>query len=149
VSALHSFLRRHKRIALDTNVFIYTLEENPRYVGLAKEVLAWVEQQGNLAVTSTITMTEVLVKPYKAPGVLAARLWIYGLLSTYPNLEWVAVDLEIADLAARFRAHYGLKTPDALHAATAARSGATGLVTNDSSFQRVPAFETLTLDSLL
>jgi hypothetical protein len=36
----------------------------------------------------------------------------YGLLSTYPNLEWIALSLEIADVAARLRAMHGLRTPD-------------------------------------
>ena len=73
----------------------------------------------------------------------------YGLLSTYPHLEWIAPDLEIADLAARFRAQHRLRIPDAFHAATAAGRRATGFVTNDSIFKRVDAFETLVLEELL
>ena len=72
----------------------------------------------------------------------------YGLLSTYPNLDWVAPDLEIADLAARLRAAHRLKTPDALQAATAVRTGASGLITNDPVFERAGSFETLVLDRL-
>ena len=74
---------------------------------------------------------------------------IYRLLLTYPNLEWIPPDLEIANEAALLRAKYKLETPDALQAATATRSGATLLVTNDSSFERIPAFKTLLLDRLL
>ena len=73
----------------------------------------------------------------------------YGLLTTYPNLEWVAPNLEVADIAARIRAQHRLRTPDALQAATAIRSHATGLVTNDAIFERVEAFETIVLDGLL
>jgi predicted nucleic acid-binding protein len=129
-------------------VFIYALEDYPRYGGLADHVLEWVEQPGHTSVTSTITMTEFLVKPYRTLNEEAVSR-IYILLSTYPNLEWIAPDLEIADLAARLRAHYKLKTPDAVLAATALQSRATGLITNDPIFARVPAFETLTFDSLL
>jgi predicted nucleic acid-binding protein len=68
---------------------------------------------------------------------------------TYPNLQWIAPDLEIANLAARLRAKYKLETPDAIQAATAIFSGATALVTNDASFERIPAFKTLLLDYLL
>jgi predicted nucleic acid-binding protein len=46
-------------------------------------------------------------------------------------------------------ARYHLRTPDALQAATAARSLATGFVTNDPAFERVEAFETLLFDKLL
>jgi predicted nucleic acid-binding protein len=64
-------------------------------------------------------------------------------------LDWIAPRLEIADIAARLRALHRLRTPDALHAATAVYAQVTGLITNDSVFQRVGAFETLVLDSLL
>jgi len=43
----------------------------------------------------------------------------YGLLSTYPNLNCIAPILEIAELAARLRAHHRLPSPDARQAATA------------------------------
>jgi len=72
----------------------------------------------------------------------------YGLLSTFPNLEWIAPDLEIADIAARMRAAHRMRTPDALLAATAVYAQATGLITNDSIFQGVDSFETLVLESL-
>jgi predicted nucleic acid-binding protein len=73
----------------------------------------------------------------------------YGLLSTYPNLEWIAPNLEIADMAARMRALHRLRTPDALLAATAVYAQVTGLITNDAVFERVGSFETLLLDRLL
>jgi predicted nucleic acid-binding protein len=41
------------------------------------------------------------------------------LLTAYPNIEWVELTLEVSDLAARLRAEHGLKTPDAIHAASA------------------------------
>ena len=145
---LGAFLRRHRRIALDTSIFIYELEANERYVALADRVFAWIEQPGHAAVTSTITMTELLVQPYRESD--EARVdQFYGLLTTYPHLDWVAPDLEIADMAARLRVLHRLKTPDALQAATAARADATGFVTNDPVFERVEAFETLLFDQLL
>jgi predicted nucleic acid-binding protein len=42
-----------------------------------------------------------------------------------------------------------LRTADALQAATAAYTRATGLITNDGVFERLEAFETLVLDQLL
>jgi predicted nucleic acid-binding protein len=92
-------------------------------------------------------MTELLVLPYREGDEQRANDF-YGLLSTYPNLEWIAPSLEIADLAARTRALHRLRTPDALQAATAAHSQATGLITNDPAFARVEDFETLVLDHL-
>jgi predicted nucleic acid-binding protein len=148
VEQLRLFLRRHRRIALDTSIFIYQLEANPRYLPLADSVLAWVERAGHEAVTSTITMTELLVPSYRDNDEHRIDEF-YGLLSTYPNLRWIAPDLETADLAARLRAAYRLRTPDALQAATAIQANATGFITNDPVFARIEELETVVLDRLL
>ena len=148
VERLRLFLRRYRRIALDTSVFIYQLEANPRYVALADCIFSWIEKPGHEAVTSTITMTELLVPSYRDKDEDRVDAF-YGLLSTYPNLRWIAPDLETADLAAKLRAQYRLRTPDALQAATAIRAQATGFVTNDPAFARIGELETVVLDRML
>ena len=92
-------------------------------------------------------MTEILVHPYRRSGENRAHDY-YSLLVSYPNLAWIPADLRIADLAARLRADHRMRTPDAIQAATASIFGATGLVTNDRIFARVPDFETLVFDDL-
>jgi predicted nucleic acid-binding protein len=92
-------------------------------------------------------MLELLVHPYRQEdqdGVDA----FYALLSTYPNLRWVAASLDVADQAAKLRAEHNLKTPDAIQAATALLSQATGLVSNDPGFARVKQLDVLILDDL-
>lgn len=148
VERLRAFLRRHRRIALDSSIFIYHLEANAKYLACTDLIFAWIERTESKAITSTITMTELLVLPYREGNEQRANDF-YGLLSTYPNLQWIAPNLEIAELAARIRALHRLQTPDALQAATAARSQATGLITNDAVFERVEGFQTLVLDQLL
>jgi predicted nucleic acid-binding protein len=149
VERLRTFLRRHRRIALDTSIFIYQLEPNPKYLAHTDPIFSWLERAGgSTAVTSTITMTELLVLPYREDDEQRANDF-YGLLSTYPNLDWIAPNLEIADLAARIRALLRLQTPDALQAATAVHAQATGLITNHPIFERVIGFETLVLDRLV
>lgn len=131
---------------MDTSIFIYQLESNIRYLIFTDIIFDQIEQ-GHKAVTSTITMTELLVHPYRK-GDDRHLDEIYGWLNIYPNLDWIALNLEIADLAARIRALHNLKTPDAVQAATAVHDLATGLITNDPAFERVPSFETLVLDQL-
>ena len=63
-------------------------------------------------------MLELLVQPYRLADIDRVNRF-YALLSTFPHLEWIAPTLRIADLGARLRAEYNLKTPDALQAATA------------------------------
>jgi predicted nucleic acid-binding protein len=148
IERLRLFLRRHRRIALDTSIFIYQMEANARYLALTDSVFSWVERTGHEAVTSTITMTELLVPSYGDNDERTIDEF-YGLLSTYLNLRWIAPDLETADVAARMRATYRLRTPDALQAATALRADATGLITNDAAFARIKELETVVLDRLL
>jgi predicted nucleic acid-binding protein len=148
IARLGAFLRRHRRVALDTCIFIYQWEANPRYSPLTDYIFSSLEQSDFVAVTSTLTMTELLVQPYRDNDLVRANE-LFGLLSTYPNLEWIAPHLEIAGRAAEIRAQFGLRTPDALQAATAAQANATAMLTNDSVFKRVSDFDALVLDNYL
>lgn len=148
VARLSSFLQQHRRVALDTSVFIYQLQAHPRYVSFTDEIFARIEKSRNTAVSSTVTMTELLVYPYREKDEAQVNQ-IYSLLGCYPGLDWIAPSLEIADVAARIRATHRLRTPDALQAATAVHAQATGFVTNDDAFERVEDFETLVLERLL
>ena len=91
---------------------------------------------------------ELLVHPYLNEDSHTIDEY-YSLLSTYPNLSWIAPDFEVADIAAKLRATHRLRTPDALQAATALYSRATALVTNDPIFERLDVFETILLDRFL
>jgi predicted nucleic acid-binding protein len=93
-------------------------------------------------------MTEVLTLPYQTANQEIVDAY-FALVSNYPNLQWTAPDLQIAGLAAQLRARYRLRTPDALQAATAVRSGVRGFISNDKAFRRVEGLETLLLDELL
>ncbi len=86
----------------------------------------------------------MLVQPYRDDRDELVNQF-YGLLTTYPNLIWVDLSIEIADLGARLRAQYQLKTPDAILLATAIRSGATGFIGNDARLKRVAETEVLLL----
>ena len=43
MTRLRAYLRRHRRIGLDTSLFIYQLEGNARYLVLTDPVFAWIE----------------------------------------------------------------------------------------------------------
>ncbi len=145
IARFRALIRAHRLIAIDTCVFIYQWEANKRYWPLTDLIFPSVERSHILPVTSTITMTELLVHPYRNKnGAEASEL--FGLLSVYPNLAWISPDLEIAARAAQIRAQYGLQTPDALQAATALHANATAIITNDRIFKRVPNLSTLVLD---
>jgi hypothetical protein len=103
-------LSRHCKVGLDTSIFIYQVEENHKYFHFTDSVFTWLEEPRSQAVTSTITLLELLVQPYRLKDIDRINRF-YALLSTYPHLEWFAPTLEIADMGARLRAEYNLQTP--------------------------------------
>lgn len=148
IGRLRAFLRAHRRVALDTCIFIYQWESNRRYSQVTDHIFAAIELGDIACVTSTITMTELLVHPYRNRDTARVNE-LFALLSTYPNLEWIPADIDVAARAAEIRALHGLRTPDALQAATAERAGATAFVTNDPIFERISSFHHLVLDRLV
>lgn len=95
--------------------------------------------------TATLTLTEILVQPYRLKKEDIV-LKFYSLFTTYPHLKWMQLSLGISDLAAKLRAEHNLRTPDAIHMASALSEGATGFVCNDKGFRRVEEIECLMLD---
>lgn len=148
IAKLRAFLGRHRRIAIDTCIFICQWEAHRVYSLLTDHIFSSLEQSNFNGLTSTVTMTELLVHPYRDKDF--ARVHdLLSLLSTYPNLEWISPSLEIAVRAAELRAKHRLSTPDALQAATAIEAKATAMVTNDPIFQRVPELEVSILDDFV
>jgi predicted nucleic acid-binding protein len=145
---LDAFLRRHRRIAIDTSPFIYHIEPHPLYFPAADRLFRWVAGGGATGTTSTLTITEVLVMPYRAARAEVADGTFTAMIAV-PNIEWISPSLGIADRAAHARAKYGLRTLDAIQLATAMVSGATGFVTNDKSFRRVKDIDVLLLDDVV
>lgn len=148
MGALEEFLARHKQIGADTMVFIYHLEDHPTYAPLTQSIFEAWEEGRNCGVTSVITLLEVLVKP-KQEGNLEAAHDYRELLTTYPNLSIVDVDLTLADLASDLRAKYGIRAPDALQIAATLQAGATVFITNDEQLKCVTELEVMLLDDLL
>jgi predicted nucleic acid-binding protein len=146
--SLATFLRKHQRIGLDTSMFIFEGEENPKYIEMVHPIFRWLEKPESYGITSTVSMLELLVHPYRRSDVETVNKF-YALLSTYPNLHWVELTLPVADAAARLRAEFNLKTPDAVQAASAMSLQATGFISNDPAFKRLNTLDVLILDDLL
>jgi predicted nucleic acid-binding protein len=65
------------------------------------------------------------------------------------EVQLIPATLSLWEHAARLRANTGLKTPDALHAATALNVASTLCITNDRAFRRVEDLPVAVLDELL
>jgi len=145
---LQDFLKNHPVIGLDTSLFIYHLEDHPRYAPLTEIIFTALEKGANTGVSSYLTLMEILVKP-KAEGLLqAARDYEY-YLTTFPNLTFYEMGLEVAKKASDLRATDRIKAPDAIQIATALLYGATAFITNDKIFERIKGIDVLILDKFL
>jgi predicted nucleic acid-binding protein len=148
LTKLYWFLSRRKRIALDTCVFIYHFGDHPDYASLTIPIFEWIQARRHGALSSVLTITELMVMPHKEGDPI--RLNKYrSLLLTLPNFEWTPIDPFTADVAAKLRAEYKLRTPDAFQAAAAIVANTPGFITNDPIFRRVKELDVLILDDLL
>jgi predicted nucleic acid-binding protein len=145
---LLEFLRRHPVIGLDTSIFIYHLEDHPRYGPVTADLLTALENGVFQGVTSYLTLMEILVKP-KAEGNLEAIRDYEFFLTTFPNLSFVSMGLEVARRAADLRGGYRLRPPDAIQLAAALVHGATAFLTNDKKLKLVSDLKVLILDDWL
>lgn len=108
-------------IAIDSNIFIYWLERNPEFYDASANLIKQVYSGELAASCSTLVLTEI---HNDSSQTMEAVLKL-------PNLFITPVTKEVAEQAGQLRVKYGLKTIDAVHAASAISSGATTLVTND------------------
>jgi predicted nucleic acid-binding protein len=120
-------------ILLDSAPIIYFLEGHPK-LGPRFKPLFDAHGTGRLrfAVT-TITIAEVLTGPLQAGDDALAQRYRAILESWQP----IALDVDIAESAARLRASLRLKLADAVQAASALAINAAALVTHDRDFSRV------------
>jgi len=145
VKALSGLPAEHQRIGLDTNLFIYFLENHPKYGTWCASLFGLIERRRNPAVTSTVTLLELLVQPYRQHEEEVAQR-IFALTSTYPGIEWIPLTMYVADLGAELRARYRLSTPDAIQLATAISRNATRFYGNDRTLRRVQQIECVIVD---
>ena len=133
-------------VYLDANPVIYAVEKIEPYASFLAPL--WpAAQSGHVSlVTSELTWLETLVKPLRdgnAPLELLFRAFL-----TAREMELVPTTLSLWEQAARLRG-LGLKTPDALHAATGLAVGCALFLTNDAVFERVPGLPVTMLNTAI
>lgn len=115
---------------IDTPVFIYHLEAHAKYAPLTQKIFSSMENGKWKGITSSITLMEINVHPWRMGREDAARKY-EALLINFPNLDIVNIDRDVARFAAQLRARFSLRPPDALQVAVGLVSGAKGYLTND------------------
>ena len=120
-------------LLVDTAPLIYHLEDDERF-GTRFAGLFEASASGRLRLAiSTVSVAEVLTGPFQQGRDVLAR----QIENALREHRVVGLTPEIAVEAARLRARYRLRLPDAVQLATALQIDAWGLVTHDRDFSRV------------
>ncbi|MDL2330374.1 type II toxin-antitoxin system VapC family toxin, partial [Desulfosarcina sp. OttesenSCG-928-A07] len=123
-----------KTIALDTAPLIYFVEENSDFLKQINPFFNALERAEFAVLTSTLTITETLVKPLKLEKLEQAHAFM-EILAEYMTV--IPVTERIAEYAAKLRAKNNLRTPDAIQVATAVTHQADFFLTNDARLARL------------
>jgi predicted nucleic acid-binding protein len=137
---------RHRRVGIDSNVFIYLFEGSAAEAVPAGLVLDAIEAGRCEGVLATVGLTEILTRPASVgDGAIFERY--ADEIRSIRNLRLAPLDDETAIDAA-----WGRSTDrdlgDAVHVATAKTASATAFITNDRRVRPRSGVEIVLLDSI-
>jgi predicted nucleic acid-binding protein len=141
-------IEKHRVVGLDTAPLIYFIEDVTPYADLLNPVFDRLESHALGAVTSTITLAEILTKPLVDKNFTLVDE-IKFTIRAFSTLSMVAIDEKLAEAAALIRARYAIRLPDALQIAAAIQGEATLFITNDTRLKNVDGVEVLVLADYL
>jgi predicted nucleic acid-binding protein len=121
---------RGKRVYFDANVFIYLMEGFASLAHDLNEIRDSIESGESSICTSELTLCEVLVPAFRANNTSLLALY-RQFIEDSGAFELVPTTRETYVRASLFRAQLNLKTPDAIHMASAMQSRCTAFLTND------------------
>ncbi len=123
-----------KRVCFDANVFIYLMEGFPSLEASLQDIRDSVFHSESSICTSELTLCEVLVPAFRADNTVLLALY-RQFIEKSGAFELIPTARETYVRASLMRAQLGLKTPDAIHMATAIESGCSAFLTNDESMK--------------
>lgn len=122
------------RVFLDTNIFIYLIEEHNVFGKTTEELVQRLALRDDQIVTSAMTLGEVLVKPIAMQDFKVISL--YKSFFSSGVVEVVPFEMKAALEYSAIRQDKSLKAPDAIQLACAAASGCDLFVTNDDRLSK-------------
>lgn len=141
-------LKNIGHLYMDTAPLIYYVEEHPTYIKRMDKIIEEIQKKPITVTCSVLTLTEILPVPLKAGN--SQLIQDYRDILLYSKeFRMMNISEQIAGTAAQLRATYNLKTPDALHLATAIETRCGAFLTNDKTLKRVMGVQILVLDELV
>jgi predicted nucleic acid-binding protein len=140
-------LRGVSQLAFDTAPLVYFMENNPTYIVRMRSIMKQVASGHPTGKASFLVLAEVLVQPIRTSNKTLVQQYENVLVNS-SDFQLVPIGEAVSRKAAELRATYNLKTPDALHVASAIVSGCDAFLTNDTGIKRVTEIMVLILDEL-
>lgn len=109
-----------------------------------QRVESLIRTNGGPLVTSVVSLIECRSKPMREADFNRVRL--YDAFFSSREMTLLMIDTTVAERATQLRAEHNLKTPDAIHLASALIHGATLLITTDNDFARCRNLAGLTVE---
>ena len=134
-------------VYVDTAPIIYTVERHADYEALLLPLWTALDAKTIEVVTSELTLLETLVKPLRDEDQALAE--DYERLLTATGISLQPVTANVLRAAARIRATSKMKTPDAIHVATALSVGCARFITNDTDYQKLSSLSVVVLKELV
>ncbi|MEH1972696.1 MAG: PIN domain-containing protein [Nostoc sp.] len=134
-------------IYIDTSVAIYTIEGNPDYYSLMQPLWSKFYAGEIKIISSELILMEVLVVPLRNGNNSLVADYEELLLSS--QVQLIPISQSILRQYANLRATSNLKTPDAIHAATALSVNSNQFITNHKGFRNVPGLPVVILSEVL
>jgi predicted nucleic acid-binding protein len=128
---------RGKTVGLDTAPLIYFIEKTPEFYSRVRPFFLAMQRGDFEVVTSTVTVTEVMVKPFRLGDAALVKTY-RDILHRTAHLRIVPFTDDIAEIAAHLRADHKIQTPDAIQIATAMSVNADFFLTNDAELPALP-----------
>lgn len=144
---LDDALRGVTLLGLDTAPLIYLVGDHPIYGSIVNEVAERIATGQVTAVTSVVSLAEVLVQPF-VRGDRDLQQRFRDLLLHSDEFRTLPVDAVIAERAAELRSRYRMKLPDAIQIAAAIGEHCDAFLTNDRRLAQVTEIRVLVLDDL-
>jgi predicted nucleic acid-binding protein len=138
----------HHTVAIDTAPVIAFIATEQPYAELVQPLFAAIAQESIHAITATITLAEVMVRPLREKNTALAQQY-QAILLYSRGLTILPLSEEIALQATALRAEYNLRMPDAIQVATALIGRASTFITNDKRLRVPPSLTRILLDDLL
>jgi predicted nucleic acid-binding protein len=140
-------LRRHAKVGLDSNLFIYLIDDVSPWAERVAELLVGVDSGLASAVLSAIGLTEILSGPARDDD-LGRLERNHDDIRAISGLSILPLAPEVAVDAAVIRGARGMTLADAIHLASARAAGATAFITNDRRVRGSRKLEVVYLDEL-